>query len=71
MGPLILSEPTSDYLYNRNNNNDLSGILKRGNEIMYVHTLVTNRKCFVVAGLFQIVQCLLFAARVINKKGIF
>ena len=24
---LILSEPTSDYLYNMNNNNDLSGIL--------------------------------------------
>lgn len=38
---------------------------------MYVHTLVTNRKCFVVTCLFQIVQCILFAARVINEKGIF
>lgn len=38
---------------------------------MYVHTLVTNRKRFVVTGLFQIVQCILFAARVINEKGIF
>ena len=27
VGPLILSEPPSDYLCNRNNNNDLSGIL--------------------------------------------